>query len=232
MSAREILDRANEEREKGNPLLSLQLCDEASVDFQKEKYVAGVAESQAARFLALRHLFQKTGDKTYLILAKHAALSGAEVADSGGDKTALAVPYYNVAKTYYTLEDYPNALLWFQKAFDSIVNNPPTSHNRAGVVADFKIHVAISEYWNGDKEALKKFEEAVSELDASDEKTVSDYNYHVWKSGAFMEAARMLKKDNIDLAKEYLSKAKEIIDSDSRLSLRKNQWEKIAKELS
>ena len=43
-----------------------------------------------------------------------------------------------------------------------------------------------------------------------------------------MSAAKLLKEDNPESAKEYLQKAKEIIDADPALKVRKTQWEKLA----
>jgi hypothetical protein len=47
-----------------------------------------------------------------------------------------------------------------------------------------------------------------------------------------MRAAELLKDDNPDLSKKHLNMAKEIIDSDSKLSIRLKQWEKLADKLS
>lgn len=56
------------------------------------------------------------------------------------------------------------------------------------------------------------------------------YNFHVWLSGAHMRIANVLKTDDPSKAREHLEKAKQIIDSDSRLTLRSKQWEKLTKE--
>lgn len=224
----ELLTQANVAREEGNPLKSLQLADEATLELQKEGNLPKMAEAQAVRYLGFSHLFGKADKRAYLMLAKNAAVGGVEIAESCGDKTALAIPYFNLAKSYMSLEQYSQAVSAFEKALDNLTNNPPESHNRAGVKADFKIHLAEAQYLAGDKEAINMLVKGVEELDASDEKEVSAYNYHVWKSGAYMSAAKLLKEDNPELAKEYLQKAKEIIDSDPELIVRKTQWEKLA----
>lgn len=224
----ELLNQANVVRENGDPLKSLQLADEATVELQKEGNLPKMAEAQAVRYLGYNHLYGKTEDQSYLMLAKNAAVSGVEIAESCGDKTALAIPCFNLAKSYMSLEQYSQAVGAFEKALDNLTNNPPESHNRAGVMADFKIHLAEAQYLAGDKDAINLLTKAVEELDASDEKKISPYNYGVWKSGAFMAAARILKDDNPQKAKEFLELAKNVIDSDPALKVRKTQWEKLA----
>lgn len=223
----ELLTQANKVREDGDPLKSLQLADEATVELQKESNLEKMAEAQAVRFLGYNHLYQKTEDRSYLILARNAAESAVEIAESCGDKTALAIPYFNLAKAHMSLEQYDQAVTAFKKAIDNLTSNPPESHNRAGVMADFKIHLAEAMYLAGDKEAINLLIKGIDELDASDEKKVSAYNYLVWKSGAYMSAAKLLREDDPESAKEYLQLAKDIIDADPALKVRKTQWEKL-----
>lgn len=225
----ELLTQANEIREKGDFLKALQMDDEATLELQKEGNLGKMAEAQAQRYLCFSLLYGKTDERAYLMLAKNAAVGAVEIAESCGDKTALAIPYFNVAKAYMSLEQYTQAVGAFEKALDNLTNNPPESHNRAGVMADFKIHLAEAQYLAGDKDAINLLVKAVEELDASDEKKISSYNYGVWKSGAFMAAARIMKDDDPGKAKEFLELARNIIDSDPALKLRKEQWEKLAK---
>jgi hypothetical protein len=227
----ELLRQANEVREQGDPLRSLQIADGAAIEFQKEGNLTKLAETCAIRLLAYRHLFDSTGDTCFLILGKYAALAGVAIAESSGDKTALAIPYFNLAKIIAQTDGYKEAVKYYEKALDYMIKDPPPSHDRKGVVADFKIHLSICQYRSGDKTALNRLEEAVSELDASGEKEFALYNYLVWKSGAYMEAAKMLAEENPTLAKEYLAKARGIVESDERLSIRRGQWWKIADSL-
>src|SRR5437016_4444882 len=101
-----------------------------------------------------------------------------------------------------------------------IQKNPPESFNRAGVLADMKVHWYTCMYKAGDKSGLDRALMAVKDLEVSDEKTVSKYNYDVWLSGAHMRIAEMLKEDNLEEAKKHLQMAKEIIDTNADLKLR------------
>jgi chaperonin cofactor prefoldin len=53
---------------------------------------------------------------------------------------------------------------------------------------------------------------------------------HVWVSGAYLRLAKLLKTDNPQESQAYLNQAKTIIDSDSRLVIRKQQLEAFLKE--
>ncbi len=228
---RKLMGQANQAREDGKFLESLELTDQATLECQKQKDLVALAEVQTTRVLTFRLLFDQDEDKNWLILAKHAAMSAVEIAETSGNPEALALPYSHLARAYMELNQYPEAVKYFQLALTEIVAHPPAVHNRPGVVADFKIHLAIAQYLAGDKTALDQAEKAIKELETSGEDKVSDYNYHVWLSGAHMRVAEMLKDDDSAKAKEHLQKAKEIIDSDSRLSLRLAQWQKLAKTI-
>lgn len=224
--ARNLHQQAEQAREDGDFLKALELTDQAMVAYQEIGDKIGFAEIQASRFLTLRHLYEKTNDKSYLILAKHTAQSAVELAEESGSKEALAIPYFNLAKVQEALEELPQAVESYKKALENMISNPPPQHNRLAVVADFKIHLATTEYKAGDKEALEKAENALAELEQAEE--TSDYNKHVWVSGGHMRIAEMLMQDNPEKARGHLQKAKEVIDADPRLKLRLSQWQKLA----
>lgn len=230
---RQIHGKAAQARERGESVEALKLDMEAMDAYQKEGDNLGFAEIQAEIFLTLRHLFEKTGHHGYQILAKHAAMSSVELAEVSGDKTALAIPQFNLAKAQEDLGELQDAVGNYQKAVENIINNPPAPHNvpdRPAIIADFQSHLATCEYKTGDKSALERAEQAALDLEKAED--MADYNKHVWLSGAHMRIADVLRVDSPEKANEHLQKAKEIIDSDERLILRKKQWEKLAQSLS
>lgn len=234
---------AAQARESGDHLKSPQFSDEAMLAYQKDKDALGLAELLADRSIAFRHLFDNTQDRNFLLIAKHEILTAVEIAEASGEKQALALPYFNLAKIYETLDQLPEAVNNYRKAVDNLTNNPPEPHNRAAIVADFKVHLETCSYKNGDKSALERAEQALQELEQvpvlSDEDFEAagkkldynqevKYNKDVWLSGGHMRIAEMLRKDNPQKAKEHLQKAKEIIDANPELKLRLGQWEKLA----
>jgi tetratricopeptide (TPR) repeat protein len=229
MTGKEFHGKAEMAREKGEFVDALKFTDEAMMEYQTEGDVAGFAEIQASRFLTLRHLYDKTGDKNYLVLAKHNAEASAEIAENSNDPQAKAMPYFNLAKIQEELAQYPAALDSYSKAIENMKKNPPEQHNRPGVLADFKGHMAVCEYKAGDKTALERAEEALEELKASGEMR---YNKDVWMSGAYMKMAEAIKDDDSSKASTYLDKAGEIIESNPELILRKEQLQKLRSKLS
>lgn len=220
---------AAQAREAGDSIKALKLTEQAMAAYQNDGDKLGFAELQSERFLSLRHLYEKTGHKGYLILAKHAAMASVELAQEAHQPEALAIPFFNLAKAQETLDELEEAVASYRQAVDYLTKSPPKQHDRPGVLADFKIHLATCEYRTGDKSALDRALQALTDLENSSE---PDYNKKVWMSGGHMRLADMLRVDDPAMAKEHLSKAKEIIDSDEALKIRRQQWEKLAAQFS
>lgn len=221
-NGRKIHKQAEKAREDGEFLKSLQLLDEATIEYQKVKDDLGLAETQSSRSLVFRHLFKDTKDRNYLVLAKNAANSGVEIAGESSDITSLAIPLFNLAKVQEDLGDLQDALNLYQEAIFEMQQNPPEIHNRKSVLLDMQLHLSLIEAKNGDKTALERAEQFIEELKNADEEK---YNIDVWVSGGYMKMAEVLKEDNPQMAKEYFQKAKEIIDANPDLKLRKKQLE-------
>lgn len=229
--ARDLLGKANEVRENGDYVESLKLADEAIIAAQAEADLGAFSEGLSVRYLAYKLLYQDTSDENYLVLAKHTMFASVEVAEKSGDKTALAIPYFNLAKVLDESNLVDDSLNYFKKALSSLKANPPQSHNRPGVVADFAGYLATEQYKAGDKSAASLIDEAVENLKNSGEDKISDYNLKVWLSGLHMRAAEVLKADNPEKSKDHLKSAKEIIDSDGRLTIRLKQWHRLSEKL-
>lgn len=226
---RQLHKQSLESQEKGNFGEALELSDRAMVTYQEDGDKVGFSEIQAMRFLILKHLYERTDDNSYMVLAKYSAMAGVELAEASGDKTALTIPYFNLAKTFEALGEYKEAVDGYKKAIINMEESPAERHNRPSVIADFKGHLAICEYKTGDKTAIERALEAIEELRACEEEK---YTKDVWLSGGYMRLAEALKNDNREEARKYLDKAKEIIDANEELKLRKEQWEKLAESFA
>jgi tetratricopeptide (TPR) repeat protein len=217
--------KAEQAREKGDFTQALKQTDEAMLAYQAAGDKVGFAEVLSSRFLTLRHLYDKTNDRAFLILAKNTVLSSVQIARESGDNTALALPLFNLGKAQETLGELPDAVTSYKEAVEHMTANPPQRHNRPSVLADMKVHLATAEYKTGDKAALARAEEALHELEGTDEQK---YEKDVWVSGGYMRLADMLRTEDSAKGAEALRKAKEIIDSNPDLTLRKGQWDKLA----
>lgn len=235
-------------RERGEAVEALKLGDEATATYQRDGDRLGYAESLADRAIALGHISEKSEDPffatAYLIDARNTSRSAVEVAERSGDITSLAIPYLRFGRAQENLGELNEAVESYRKAVQNMTQNPPAAHNRAAVIADFKNHLATAEYKAGDKSALERAEEGLKDFDQvevlTDEQLKAQnghlnfnqepsYNYNVWLSGAHMRIAEMLKTDDPAEAKKHLEEAKKIIDSDPKLIIRKDQWQKLAK---
>ncbi len=226
---REIHGKAEHAREAGNFVLSLQLSDEATVVYEADGDVQGLSEVQGSRLLAFRHLYEQTGNTDFLILAKHAAQSGVEIVEKHQTGEALSMPYFNLAKAYEALGELQSAITYYEQAINSKQQFPGQFHNRVGVVADMKGHLFIAQFKNGDTSGLAKAQEAMKELQESDE---PKYNNDVWLSGAHMRIAEAIYPSDKDEARKHIDLASQIIDANKELVLRREQILKLREKLS
>lgn len=222
---RTLHGQAENAREKEqNFLKSLTLLDEAIIAYQNDNDPRGVSEALQSRSTAFKHLYQQTSNEVYLTLALYNSLAGVKIAESLEDTSGLAMAYRGLAKIFEQTEDWRETENYFTKAIAAFDKNPPTENNHPAIRSDMKAHLAYAKYLAGDKSTTDMMNQAISELEASD---MSKYERDVWLSGAHMRAAQMLKVDNTQLAHNHLAKAKEIIDANPELVIRKEQWEEL-----
>lgn len=219
---------AEQAREKGQFLIALELTDRALASYQEDGDPLGISEVLSSRFLTLRHLADKTKDRNFLILAAKTVEAAVEIAENSGVKEALALPYFNLAKALEALGKFEGAVEAYRKAIEAMEQYPPERHNRPGVTADMRTHLAVCEYRAGDKSALQRAEAALAELAGSDEE---HYNKDVWMSGGLMKLAEAVAGEDRERAGGYLDRAREIIEANPELTIRKKQLQELEERL-
>ncbi len=224
---RRLHARAEEAREAGKFLEALEYTDCATLAYQKDGDLLGLAEVQSSRQSTFKHLYRSTGDPVFLTLEKHAAEAAVEIAEKCGISEAVGIPYHNLGKYYSEVKEYEKAAEYFKKAIENLKKYPDNHHGRASVIADIAGHQYAAEYHTGDKTALDRALQALEDLQNSDES--STYNKNAWVTGAHIRIAEMLVTDNPELAKKHVEEAQKILDSDNRQILRKEQLEKLRK---
>lgn len=223
-----LLKNAEDSREKEDFLAALKYTDEALSMSSEEKNPVAFTEALASRFLTLRHLFEKTGDENYMILAKQVVLASVEIARKSQDQKALAIPLFNLGKAYETLQEYEKAVEAYQEAITNMQNNPPEGHESKAELQEMIIHLSFAQYKNGDKTAAERLEEALKVLDAE---TEDKYKKDVWLSGGYMDLVEILANDNPATSHEALNRAEAIINANPELVIRKRQLETLKKTL-
>lgn len=220
---------AENAREKGDFAKALELTDAATVKYQKEGNVIKLAEVQSSRFLTFRHLFEATNDVSYKILASHAVESSVDIMRQIGMKNGLGIPLYNLAKWYQTNEEYDKSVATMKESLEAFDEAPEDPQARPSVKAEIKTRLSSIEYGLGDDDAMKRFNVALEDLESSDE---DSYNKAVWLSGAHMHIAEaFLRRDDATSAQTAVDKALSIVNSDDRLTLRKEQIQKLQERI-
>jgi tetratricopeptide (TPR) repeat protein len=235
MSGKEIHGKVEQTREAGDFWSALKLSYDAIKSYLEEKNYQGLSELHGSIALIYRHIYNQQEDKTdktCLLLAAQSATTGIEIAKFHNLNSAVSLPTFNLAKVQEELGQYGEATETYQDAVDAFIATPPTNdNNRAGVLADMKIHLYTCAFKAGDQSALPKALDAITELENSNEKTVSKYNFVVWMSGGHMRIAEILKTTDLERAKTHLEEARKLIDENIQalpdLKLRKGQWEKL-----
>ncbi len=223
--AKELHSQAENAREIGAFSDSLKLTDESLVAYQEEHNLAGVINVLASRSITLRLLWQKTKDKSFLILAEHECKAACEIAKQNTDESLLVMPLYRLAQVQEDLGDFEIALKSYDAAVSAFVVAPPAPHDRPAVFLEMQIRADLCAYLIGDKSRLPKAFEELSKLEETNE---WQYNKDVWVSGSYMKLAEVLRKDDTMQARQYLVKAKHIIDTNPQLVIRKAQWKALS----
>jgi len=218
---RKVHGEAERARERGESLEALKIYDEATLVYQEDGDMLGLAEVQSARQLTFGHLHDKTGDSVFLILGKYAAMSAVEIAEKYGEPESLALPYERLGQAHEALGELDQAIEYYKKAVEAS-KSLSEFHDNNSVRAEIRSRLATAELKNGDESALER---ALKTIDEINEKEVGKYVRDVWVSGVYMRIAEATN------SKEYLEKAKEIVNKNEELELRKRQLEKLSEKL-
>lgn len=218
--------KAAKARETEKFIESLTFNDDALFAYDKDNDSLGFSEGIACRSITLRVCAGLHHSKRLLTLAKYEMMASVDLARQSGIAEALPIPLYNLAQILEDLGEYDHALKHYREAVEVMKENPPETHNRPSVLLNMNMHLAVCSYKAGDKKSLQQAKLMLSELEKAHE--TNKFNKDVWVSGGYMRLAEAIKADNPDVAKDYLTKAKEIIDLNPDLTLRKKQWEKLS----
>lgn len=218
--------QADKAREEEQFTQSLALNDDALFTYDADNDALGFSEGIASRSITLRVYANLHESKRILTLAKYEMMAAVELARRSEIAEALPLPLYHLAQVQEDLGEFDDSVKNYKEAVEGMLNNPPATHNRPSVIANMNVHLATCEYKAGDKTALERAKKALKELEDTEEP--DKYSKDVWVSGGYMRIADVMRSDSPDEARSSLARAKEIIDSNPDLTLRKKQWEKLS----
>ena len=221
--------KAAKARESEQFTQSLTFNDDALFAYDAANDALGFSEGIACRSISLRVYANLHNSRRILTLAKYEMMASVDLARESCISEFLALPLYNLAQIKEDLGEFDDAVKDYKEAVGIMEKNPPEAHNRPSVLANMRVHLASCEYKAGDKTAMKRAKKALKELEVSEEP--DKYSKNAWVSGGYMRIADAIKKDYPDEARNNLAKAKEVIDSNPDLTLRKKQWDKLSKSI-
>jgi len=212
----EIQKEADIVREEGKSLMAIDLYNQAIVRYQEDKDYTSMIGALTGRLLSWKHLFYKTQDRIYAIFVKKEAEAMLEILKEHHLLDRLYLVHFLNGTSSILLKDYTSA----ENEFRQAVELYPKENAEKG---DWIGHLGDAMYRNGKKEDGKKTMLQGIEIIKQRSDQIDSFLFNVWVSGANLRLAKLLKVDNPSESNQYLEKAKEIIDSDDRLVIRKQQ---------
>jgi len=215
-----LLNQADTLREQGKSLEAIELYNILIVQAANEKEDQTLVSALTGQILSWKHLYYKTNDKVFAILVKTGTESLERISKEKGLQNKHLV-YFLKGQADLLLQEYSSA----EQSFQSALIFYPSNDAQKG---DWTAHLGEALYLSGKKEEGKaKLLEGIDMIQAK-AKDVDPFLIHVWTSGAYLRLAKLLKHDDPAASQLYLDKAKEIIDSDPKLVIRKQQLDSVS----
>jgi len=221
-SVEKLLEQARKQREQAKSALALDTCTKALLLAQRKGNREQLIQVFVDREIVWRHMFEGTNDITFAILARQDAHTILDMVKMWGVSERLHTAYFMLGQAALLFQDYVEAENYFFKSLRYFKGSQAEK-------GSWRYHWAKALYKIGEKKrALLAFSQAINEIKAR-KKTIDTFLYNVYLSGAYANFAFVLKKDDSKTAQRYFDLAKEIIDSDKRLVVRKKQFKELAK---
>lgn len=205
-------------REEGKSLNAIDVYNQAIVRYQEDKDYANMLDALTGRLLSWKHLFYKTEDRIYAIFVKKEVEEMLEIAKEHNLIGRLYLIHFLNGTSAILLKDYSSAEIEFNHA----VERYPSENAEKG---DWIAHLGDAMYRNGKKKEGKNILLKGVSMIKENSSQIDSFLFNVWVSGAYLRLAKLLKADNPEESQLYLNQAKEIIDSDKRLVIRRQQLE-------
>ncbi|MEA2056511.1 MAG: hypothetical protein U9O78_02215 [Patescibacteria group bacterium] len=216
--------QAEQLREDNKPYQALELYQQVINELMQAHQFKKLAGPLQGMSLTYKHLFYRTNNQCFLIIANSLVDASLKLADKFRAQFRLTVGHSLKGDIYLAQAKPKLAVESFQ-----LLNELHQSND--SLKGRYLYHLGSAQYQAGDKnqgkknmvDGLKLIQQPQENQDKYDEKTTD-----TWLSGAYMTLAKNLKDDKPSLAREYLNQAREIIDR-SQLVVRKEQLDELAK---
>jgi tetratricopeptide (TPR) repeat protein len=222
-TSKQLHEKGSNFREKDNHLEALQCLDAAIVGYQRDGDYRGIVDVLKDRVLTWKHYFLLTSDEVYAIFAKMDAEAMLSVAKMKKLEKKLATSYFRLGEVEMLFINYKKAVYFFKKSL---------KHYEGSVSekGDYRYHLGEALYRLGKKsEGKKTMLKGLNEIERG-KGEIPSFVVNVWKSGCYARLADLLREDEPEVARKYLLKTEEIVNSDDRLIIRKRQLAELKKK--
>ncbi len=209
-----LQEKADKLREGGSSLEAINVYNHLIVNLQKEHKDLEMVPALTGRLLSWKHLFYETDARIYAIMVEKQAEAISEIVP----KERKFLAHYLLGTAATLLDKQKKAEVEFSRALQLYPND---SSERG----DWMTHLGDAMYRNGKKKLGKKtILEGIGVIQLNSDHR-DDFLINVWLSGAYLRLAKLLKSDSPQESAKYLEQAREIIENDERLVIRKKQLE-------
>lgn len=220
-SGKEFLQEALSTSENKQFNQALQLSDQALMAFAQVNDLKGYAETYSLKSLIFRHLASYSEFPGYLDSALSCALLGAEIAKKY-NLPQNWVMLFNAGKALAHAGKTTEAISYYDQTLTAVTQDPTI---RKAIIADIKIHKDGLLLQQGETNAEIRIIDNIKVIHNSTD--ISTYERDVWTTGAYFHLVNALKGSSPEKAKEYLAQAKQIIEDNPELVIRKDQFQNI-----
>ncbi|KKQ80775.1 MAG: hypothetical protein UT01_C0006G0036, partial [Candidatus Daviesbacteria bacterium GW2011_GWA1_38_7] len=177
------------------------------------------------KVLTYKHLFLRSQDKAFAILALKDAEASIELAKLHNIQDILGACFFRLGEVSMLFEEYNKAADYYRQALD---NFSGTDCERG----DYRYHLGEALYKSGqEQEGLRSYYQGLTEIQENVSQ-VEPFLASVWESGCHMHLAYLLKNKDPQKAEKHLDTARRIIESDKKLIIRKRQLKELEKVLN
>jgi TolA-binding protein len=208
-------------REGGHFLAALKLYEEVIIGYEKEKNYQRIADAVQGKFLTYKHLFWDSKDRIYAHLARACAKACMDIAKEYD--LPMAFYYFSLGESHMLFNEYKEAKDAYRLSLDAYGDGPH--------IGNIRYHLGEARYRVGEtEEGLQDILQGKREIeDKAGE--LGSFMKHVWPSGVHLRLADLLRDNNPQESRSQLAQARQIIEKDSRLTLRKRQLETLSRAL-
>jgi tetratricopeptide (TPR) repeat protein len=223
MDLDQVIKNGAKLRENNELLKALESLTRVLVVAGKKGDYRALLDALVERCLVWKHFYLQNKDEAFLVLAREDTSAMEQIADISSIKDRIHTTYYLRGSVELLFNNYGEAVKRFKLALKHFKG---FSAERG----DWYCHLGEALYRSGQVgSGIKTMLKGIGEI-KKDRKQAGEFLTNVWLSGAYLKLADLERELKPKEAKDYLSKAAEIIKKDERLILRSLQLREVRRK--